>query len=408
VRSNLIVGLIGLLCVVGCGGGGGSVDGGGNNTPTGANVQALVVDSGPHDVATSNSPAVNTLYTTVTICVPGTSTCQTIDHVQVDTGSSGLRILSSVLTLTLPLYKDSSGNGVAECTQFVDGSSWGALRTTDLKISGEVASNLAIQIIGDSAYTVPSGACPGDAENTVAAFGANGILGVSAFVEDCGQACTVAGHGVYYSCTSMNSCTSSAMPLNQQVKNPVVAFATDNNGVIIQVGSVSSTAASVTGSLIFGIGTQGNNGLGSAKVLMVSESGSFTTTYKGSALSNSFIDSGSNAYFFPDSSIKVCPDGTTAAQFFCPGSTLNLTATLGSSGSVNFTVADANSLFSGNTTVAAAAGLAAPTSLAIDPSSSLDPNQVFDWGLPFYFGRSVYTAIDKQNTSAGMGPYFAF
>ena len=35
-------------------------------------------------------------------------------------------------------------------------------------------------------------------------------------------------------------------------------------------------------------------------------------------------------------------------------------------------------------------------------------NAGFDWGLPFYFGRSVYTAIENQNTSAGMGPYFAF
>jgi len=35
----------------------------------------------------------NMLQTSVTICVPGTSTCQTIDNIQVDTGSQGLRIL---------------------------------------------------------------------------------------------------------------------------------------------------------------------------------------------------------------------------------------------------------------------------------------------------------------------------
>jgi hypothetical protein len=32
----------------------------------------------------------------------------------------------------------------------------------------------------------------------------------------------------------------------------------------------------------------------------------------------------------------------------------------------------------------------------------------FDWGLPFYFGRTVFTAIESQNTPAGPGPYFAF
>jgi Protein of unknown function (DUF3443)/Protein of unknown function (DUF2844) len=32
----------------------------------------------------------------------------------------------------------------------------------------------------------------------------------------------------------------------------------------------------------------------------------------------------------------------------------------------------------------------------------------FDWGLPFFYGRNVYTAIDAANTPAGPGPYIAF
>src|SRR5262245_56327990 len=110
MRANLVSALLAMLvtlCVAGCGGGGTSVAGvnGGNNggnNPSGSNVQSVTVDSGPSAIANSNSPAVNTLYTSVVVCVPGTSTCQTIDHIQVDTGSSGLRIISSVLTLTLP------------------------------------------------------------------------------------------------------------------------------------------------------------------------------------------------------------------------------------------------------------------------------------------------------------------
>jgi len=32
----------------------------------------------------------------------------------------------------------------------------------------------------------------------------------------------------------------------------------------------------------------------------------------------------------------------------------------------------------------------------------------FAWGLPFFFGRTIYTAIEGQTTPGGVGPYFAF
>jgi hypothetical protein len=80
----------------------------------------------------------------------------------------------------------------------------------------------------------------------------------------------------------------------------------------------------------------------------------------------------------------------------------------GVSSSINFSVADANSLFSTNSKVAAAVNLAAPISGISANGSTFNGAQTFDWGLPFYFGRNVYTAIENKNTSAGMGPYFAF
>jgi hypothetical protein len=417
VRANLVVAVIGMFCVVGCGGGGGTT---GTTSPTSQpNVQAVTVDSGPATVASSSNPAVNIVYTTVRICVPGTSSCQDIDHVQVDTGSSGLRILSSVLTLSLPPQKDSNGNVFAECVHFVDGSSWGPLRQADIKIAGETASNLAVHIIGDPAYpTIPSGCVGtgGTAENTVAVFGANGILGVGPFIQDCGPGCTQPGAATYFICTSSTACTDTGMPLAMQLTNPVTAFATDNNGVIIELPAVSSTAASVNGSLIFGIGTQGNNGLSSAKVLMLNGAGALTTDYNGQTLTQSFIDSGSNAYYFPDpnSTIPVCGASTHAPNFYCPATTLNLSATLVSAGTngvsapVNFSVADANGLFSTSSTPAAAASLAAPSTSVSANGSSFNGADSFDWGLPLYFGRNVYTAIENQNTSGGLGPYFAF
>ena len=87
----------------------------------------------------------------VTVCVPGTGNCQVIDHVQIDTGSVGLRILSSVLTLPLPRQSDANGNPLLECAQFADGFSWGPVATADMQIAGEKASSLPVQVIGDPA-----------------------------------------------------------------------------------------------------------------------------------------------------------------------------------------------------------------------------------------------------------------
>jgi hypothetical protein len=408
----LIAALIGMLCVVGCGGGSSLSPGGGGGTPTGSNVQPVTVDSGPPVVANSSTPAVNTLYTSVIVCVPGTSTCQTIDHIQVDTGSTGLRIIASALTLTLPLQTTSSGAVIAECVQFVDGSSWGPFRLADIKIAGETAGKQAVHVIGDPAYTIPT-ACAGagKTENTVTAFGANGILGVGPFLQDCGSSCTIQGGGIYYTCTGTAACADSATPLAQQITNPVAAFATDNNGVIIQLNAVSSTAGSVSGSLIFGINTQSNNALGGATLIRLGSNGNLSTTYKGNALAQSFIDSGSNAYYFPDSSINAC---TVNKGFFCPPSTLNLSATVvasdqSASSLINFSVANADQLFSTAATIAAAAALAGSSlGVSTNNGSTFTGSNTFDWGLPLYFGRKVYTAIESKNTgSGGLGPYFA-
>jgi hypothetical protein len=33
---------------------------------------------------------------------------------------------------------------------------------------------------------------------------------------------------------------------------------------------------------------------------------------------------------------------------------------------------------------------------------------LFDWGLPFFYGRSVFVAIEGQSTPGGTGPYWAY
>src|SRR5207302_9687376 len=80
---------------------------------SGSSVQRLVVNAG------RAGNYANGLFVTIAVCGPSTSNCQAIDGVLVDTGSYGLRILSSngggELTLPLPPQTDSNGNPIGEC-----------------------------------------------------------------------------------------------------------------------------------------------------------------------------------------------------------------------------------------------------------------------------------------------------
>jgi hypothetical protein len=388
------------LSALSCGGG----DGTPVNTTTpaaAANVASIVVDGGP-----TGTDDVNTLFTTVKLCSPGSTTnCQTIDHIQVDTGSYGLRILAPVLTLSLPVQTAMNGASLVECTQFVGAYSWGPVALADLQIAGESASSVPVQIIGDPNFTSIPAACSGigTEQDTVAAFGANGVLGVGVFTQDCGSGCVSnLSNGDYYACSS-TQCQETTAPLASQVSNPISSFATDNNGVIIQLPSVTAQgAATVTGSMIFGIDTQANNKSGSQSVLTLDDFGEFETAFAGQVLSQSFLDTGSNGLYFNDASLTVCT-ATNFTDFYCPTSTQSLTAVLqGQNGvmvNVSFSVGDAQTLGANDPSL-----VAFPTLAGTFPGTTAS----FDWGLPFYFGRTVFSAMENETTSAGTGPYVAF
>ncbi len=365
---------------------------------------AVIVDAGPTE------SYVNGPFVTVTLCDPGTNNCQAIDHVLVDTGSIGLRVLRSKVTLQLPVATNSNGKSLAECLPFLSGTAWGEVRMADIKLGGETAPKMRVHLIGEDAYPLPR-SCTGTPINDSDSLSSNGILGIGLNVEDCGPACNrkTGNPGVYYECssTAAGGCTVAAVPEANQLVNPITAFAKDNNGSFLQFPSLpAGGAATQTGYLVFGIGTRPNNQLGSAKVLPVDQYGELQTTYKGKQYT-SFIDSGSNGIFFLSSSASSIPSCSSGMfiGFYCPQNTMNLTATLagrsGDSVSVDFAIANASKLSTRNT---AFSELGGPMfDAASDPSMP-----AFDWGFSFHFGRTIFCAIEGKSTPAGTGPYFAF
>ena len=382
------------------------------------NVQPVIVDYGP---TTSGhlAPYPNALFTTVTVCVPGTSTCQNIDHVLVDTGSVGLRLLSSQLTITLPYSKDAKSNSIGNCVQYVNYSyQWGPVAKAVVKLAGEVASSIPIQIVGDANFP----AAPFDCSyggylfpaQDVSELGFNGILGVGLFRQDCGDLCSRdTPIPAYWSCSS-SACTIASTDLSAQLQNPVWMFPQDNNGLSIVLPQVVATGSTpVTGSMIFGIGTQSNNGLNGAVAIATDRVGSFITTFNGKAYPGSFMDSGSNAYYFLDaSSIGLVECTGIFAGFFCPQAPTNFTAVNsgpnpnGSGESVSANVA----FYIGNGGLLLNSVL--PTGSNVPKTAFNDLggdgfSPAFDWGLPFFFGRTVFVGIDGQNSPGGTGPYLA-
>ena len=395
-----VAGLVTLAACSGIPGGGSPISGSGGGGGSVNNTLAVAVNLGP------NGNDINILFASVVVCVPGTSSCQTIPNVLVDTGSNGLRLIGSQVTLSLPVSTDDSGNPLGECQQFADTSFvWGSVNTADITLAGEVASSVPIQIISPSGFPLSSSASGcntgGTERNTQALLGANGILGVGLLVQDCGNACATAPPPTngYFTCIAQ-ICNPATVALTSQVQNPVALFPQDNNGVLIKLPTVpSSGAATLSGSLIFGIGTQSNNALGTAKVYPTTPGGDFTVTYQSTAYTQSFIDSGSNAFFFLDTPGSGLPTCAINAAFYCPAaaSMFTVTASAGTSSSmVTFSIDNAQTLLNANPTFSAFINIGGPFAGA------------FDLGLPFFYGRPVFTAINGKTASGTMGPYWAF
>lgn len=433
--STFLMLLAAAILIAGCGGSttSKSTTGGGGTGPTTSNVMSIAVDGGPTAGQVDGGIYPNGAFASATICAPGSTTnCATVGGLLVDTGSTGLRVLQSAVTsLKLPGVNASNGSPAYDCVSFVDGTyMWGPVLQADVTLGAEKASKLPVQIISTST-DVPSTCSNGSTlnANTRAALGANGILGVGVEPTDCSyagaSACSPTSglssppYPAYYTCSG-TSCSPAFVDTTAQVTNPVVLFPTDNNGVIVELPAVSGTAATVSGSLVFGIGTESNNQLPGSASLFTLNCDVFTTTFEGQAYGitnfntcagpGSFIDSGSNGLYFPNASkIPTCPTNTAAgdlSSFYCPSSTDNLSATMegadGTTKNVSFSVQNTETLFTTSSTESDAAfsGLA-----GVNPSGA-----GFDWGLPFFYGVNLYSSIDGQAMPSGApaAPWWAF
>ena len=398
--------------------------GGGTSAPqpevlfvNGVNVVDLVVDGGP------DGNGVNRLFTSVTVCKPGNATlCTTIDHVLVDTGSVGLRLLASEVPTQLQLStaKTTIGNVLLGCANFLDGSfAWGPLTLADVKLGGLTAADTTVQLVGHSNYDRFQSQCSasGDPIITPSDLGAKGILGLGLSKQDCGSACAVQGrrsaqNGKYFSCTNA-ACTSvvgTTLATDKQLQQVVARFPTDNNGLAIQMISVpNSGAATATGKMVFGLGTRSNNQFPTLQVLPTTSQGyllgalSSNSAWAGGSFSSTFLDTGSNGIFF-DSNLPNCGYPNDSG-FYCPLTDVVFSVALGSAGAgqprKSFTITNAAALFQkGNTALPTLGG-------------TLNAQGLLDLGLPFFYGKTVVIGIDGMATtgvgaSTATGPFYAF
>lgn len=302
----------------------------------------------------------------------------------------------------------------------------------------------SIQVITDNG-SAPSGAPCATAglynTNTPTLFGANGILGIGTFPQDCWDAgngtnpCESESTDELYATYSSGSYYYASVPLAQQVWNPVAAFSSsDTNGAVITLSSLFTPpspdvgAATATGTLTFGINTENNNQIpGTANVYELDDYGYFGSatfggvTYTSANSYGTFLDTGSNALYVSDdailssvldTSVSDCSEGSTDIGYFC--STLSIPLTVAGTNSTSTTltlpIANALTLFDANSSFAAFDNLGGPSCIPATGYPCSATYDSWDLGLPFFFGRTIY--IGNAGTTVGgvtsTNGYYAF
>ena len=179
----------------------------------------------------------------------------------------------------------------------------------------------------------------------------------------------------------------------------------------------SSGSVGILGQLIFGIGTHLTSNISTniasnvipigTNIYQEDPNGNFTTnfttsysSYNSGPQNTSYLDSGSIALYFYDPDIPQDSQGFYNSNFPI---TINGTNPSSTHGSVTIPISIANAdlfVVGGNYIVAANIGGAGT-------------NGTFDWGLPFFYGRTVFTGISgsyapTQSGTQVSGPFWAY
>jgi len=108
----------------------------------------------------------------------------------------------------------------------------------------------------------------------------------------------------------------------------------------------------------------------------------------------------------------VCSDNSS---FYCPTGLTALSAVnqdaVGTLSTVNFNIDNADNLFNNNPNDSAFATLAGPLGTANTCSDGSQGQACsFDFGIPFFYGRSVFTTIDGQpmGNTLPLAPWWAY
>jgi hypothetical protein len=326
-------------------------------------------------------PDHNRAFASVTVCVPGTPSCQTIDHIILDSASVGLRIYKQALTIQLPPEQDH-GQPLADCAQFASGYTWGSVNMANVVLAAEPAALTPVQVIDFSFETASPPCDPTWGVLTQDTLHANGIMGIDQIQSDL----AVGGFAEYFLCQGGTCSSDGAVTTAMSVQNSIFLLPQDNNGIFILVKQIPCIGSSeIGGSLILGIGTEPvNGGAADNDPNVVSEGSpytkfddpiySFTTIYKGSRFDHaSNLDTGTPWLNVPNLPplLRYCGDQ------FCPNpSPVNLSAVLQGHYQVNQTLLFqiANDTDNGNT---ALNNFASQISVGVV------------WGFPFFYGKSV-------------------
>jgi hypothetical protein len=421
---------------------GGLVKTTGNNT-----IPVYVADA----ATTGGNAYLNEPLVSVTICEPNhtlAGQCVTVSNILLDTGSYGLRVFSTTLpgiTLTQQTVTvHGTSYNLAECQLFGSGADWGPVKAADVILGNQTATNISIQVIDHSFTGMPASCANYSPDTDPCTARYNGILGVGMFAQDCGPDCASTSLAVnqlfqYFGCNG-GTCANTffytganhplPVPLNEQVVNPVSALGAGfNNGVSLTFPSVGVNGGSaVVGSMTMGISVAAGNVPGASVVPLPADPNGQTdclgsdfqtifdscsssyifgnpsgvTCSNASNATQAFIDSGSNNYYIASTSaLATCAD---ASSFFCPTTALSLQSTMrGYNGTptkvINFSIGNADVL--SNTGNSAFNNIGGPD------------NAIFDWGMPFFYGRTIYVGIDGTSATwnAGAttptGPYWA-